>query len=159
MQIVMGVVRDPEHPTVKDRKPEIIKDFIEPFNMPKLTQKQTKTKMTKIGRLVPPTTTEKINPQGIGLSDGDIQPIRKFAPTYPRSLATRGIEGYVIVKFTVNKMGAVENIIILESTNRAFERPSIRAVGKYKYKPRVIDGVSVKVQGVMEKISFEIEKS
>jgi protein TonB len=56
-------------------------------------------------------------------------------------------------------MGSVENVTVVESTNRAFERPSIRAVEKYKYKPRVIDGIAVEVQDVMEKISFEMEKS
>lgn len=159
IKIVMGDVRDPERPTIKDRKPEIIQDVIEPFDMPNLTQKETKATVIKIGSLVPPTTTDKINPSGIGLSDGDIQPIRKFAPAYPRSSQSRGIEGYVVVKFTVNKMGAVENIIIVESTHAAFERPSLRAVAKYKYKPRVIDGVAVKVNDIMEKISFKLEDS
>ncbi len=153
----IGKVRDPEKPHVKDRKPEIIKDVIKPFVMPKLTQKDTNKTTLKIGSLIPNATADKILPKGIGLSDGEIQPIRKFKPAYPRGPQSRGIEGYVIVEFTVNKMGAVENAVVIESTNSAFEKSSLRAVAKYKYKPRVIDGVAVETSGVMEKISFKLE--
>ncbi|MCK5425911.1 MAG: TonB family protein [Emcibacter sp.] len=153
----IGVVRKPEKPIVKDRMPTVIDLAMEPFDMPKLSKKETKTTIIKISSLAPPTPTDKIGPKNIGISDGDIQPIRKFAPPYPRVLQNREIEGYVVVSFTVNKMGAVENITIVESTHSAFERPSLRAVAKYKYKPRVIDGVAVAVPGVMEKISFKLE--
>ncbi len=157
--IVIGRVEEATPPPVKVRQPEKIKDEVEPIEWTKPTRKETTSDTITIGIRPTPVPTDPIAPKSFGLSEGDIQPIRKFAPTYPRSLASRGVEGYVIVQFTVNKMGAVENVMIVESTNHAFERPSIRAVEKYKYKPRVIDGVSVEVQGVMEKISFEIEES
>lgn len=157
--IVIGRVEDSTPPPVKIRQPEKIIDEVEPIKWTKPTQKETAPDTITIGIRPNPVPTDRVVPTALGLSEGDIQPLRKFAPTYPRALASRGVEGYVIVQFTVNKMGAVENVIIVESTNRAFERPSIRAVEKYKYKPRVIDGVSVEVQGVMEKISFEIEES
>ncbi len=142
-------IKQPERP----ERPEIITTSLPP----------TTTKSEKPGnhggpRILPEPTADKL-PRGFGLANGDIQPLRKFAPAYPRTMIARGVEGYVIVKFTVNKMGAVENIVIVESTNAAFNKNSLRAVAKYKYKPRVIDGVAVQVTDVMEKISFKLENS
>lgn len=157
--VIIGKTRDPELPLKKITKPEKIIDIIEPIAWINPTQKTPAKNTIKIGRFTPPERTGPTSPRGIGLANGDIQPLRKFAPAYPRGPQSREIEGYVIVRFTVNKMGAVENITIVESSHNAFERPSMRAVAKYKYKPRVIDGLAVKVQGVMEKISFKLEDS
>lgn len=157
--IVLGKIRDPELPLKRIPKPEKIIDIIEPVDWTKPTQETPSKNTIKIGSFTPPKRTGPTSPRGIGLANGDIQPLRKFAPAYPRGPQSREIEGYVIVRFTVNKMGAVENITIVESTHNAFERPSVRAVAKYKYKPRVIDGIAVEVQGVMEKISFKLEDS
>ena len=38
-----------------------------------------------------------------------------------------------------------------------FDRAAIQAAQKFKYKPRVIDGVAIEVPGVQNKITFEIE--
>lgn len=157
--IVLGKIREPLRPDTKIRQPDKIKNTIEKMDLPKLARKDKTSTTIEIGGNIPLMPTDRITPRNIGLANGDIQPLRKFAPAYPSRQVSQGIEGYVIVKFTVNKMGAVENIIIVESTNRAFERPSIRAVAKYKYKPRIIDGTSVEVRDVMEKISFELEDS
>src|SRR5690606_14300555 len=44
---------------------------------------------------------------GINTGDGEYLPIIKVAPIYPRSAAQRGIEGFVVLEFTVNEAGAV----------------------------------------------------
>jgi len=44
------------------------------------------------------------------------------------------------------------------STSSLFERAALRAVLKFKYKPRVVDGVPVRVPGVKTRISFKIEE-
>ena len=38
-----------------------------------------------------------------------------------------------------------------------FDRAALDAVAKFKYKPRVVDGVAMEVAGVQNKISFEID--
>ena len=48
-------------------------------------------------------------------ADGDYLPIVKVAPIYPRRAQSRGIEGYVIVEFTVTKNGSVRNPLVIES--------------------------------------------
>jgi protein TonB len=39
-----------------------------------------------------------------------------------------------------------------------FDRAAERAVLKFKYKPRVVDGEPVEVPGVKTRISFQIEE-
>lgn len=94
---------------------------------------------------------------GYGISDGEYLPIVKVAPVYPNRALTRGLEGYVIVEFTVTRQGTVRDVVVVESTSSLFERAATEAALKFKYKPRVIDGEPVEVPGVRNKITFEIQ--
>lgn len=93
---------------------------------------------------------------GFGISDGEYLPIVKVAPVYPNRALTRGLEGYVVVEFTVTPQGTTKDAIVIESTSSLFERAAVEAALKFKYKPRVIDGQAVEVPGVRNKITFEI---
>ena len=91
-------------------------------------------------------------------SDGDYLPIVKVAAVYPRRAQSRGIEGFVIVEFMVSKTGAVKNAKVVNAKPAGiFDRAALAAVAKFKYKPRVVDGIAVEVAGVQNKISFEID--
>jgi protein TonB len=94
---------------------------------------------------------------GFGVSDGEYLPIVKVAPVYPSRALTRGLEGYVIVEFTVTRQGTVRDPVVVESTSSLFERAATEAALKFKYKPSVIDGEPVEVPGVRNKITFEIQ--
>lgn len=99
---------------------------------------------------------------GSGLSldtgDGDYLPIVKVAPIYPRRAQSRGIEGYVIVEFTVTTTGAVRDPVVIDAKPEGiFDRAAMDAALKFKYKPRVVDGTATEVAGVQNKISFEID--
>jgi protein TonB len=93
---------------------------------------------------------------GFGISDGEYLPIVKVAPIYPARALQRGLNGYVIVEFTVTAAGTTRDATVVESTSSLFERNAMAAALKFKYKPRVIDGQAVEVPGVRNKISFEI---
>lgn len=94
----------------------------------------------------------------LGGGDGDYLPIVKVAPIYPRRAQSRGIEGYVIVEFTVTASGAVRDPIVIEAEPEGiFDRAAMDAALKFKYKPRVVDGAATEVAGVQNKISFEID--
>ena len=94
---------------------------------------------------------------GFGVSDGEYLPIVKVAPVYPARAASRGLEGYVIVEFTVTRTGTVRDVSVVESTSSLFDRAAMDAAAKFKYKPRVIDGEPVEVPGVRNKITFVLE--
>ena len=93
-----------------------------------------------------------------GSADGDYLPIVKVAPVYPRRALERGIEGYVIVEFTVTKTGAVKDPVVVEyHPSTIFNKAAIAAALKFKYKPRIVNGEPIEVRGVLNKITFVLE--
>ena len=108
----------------------------------------------------PVNTNINLDASGFGLapSDGEYLPIVKVQPIYPRRAQSRGIEGYVIVEFTVTKTGTTKDIRVVESDPPGiFDKASLAAAAKFKYKPRVVDGQPIEVPGVQNKITFELE--
>ena len=96
-------------------------------------------------------------PGGMNIAEGDYLPIVRVAPVYPARALSRGLEGFVDLMFTVTTAGTVKDPVVLQSTSSLFERAAMRAVLKFKYKPRVVDGVPVEVPGVKTRISFMLE--
>ena len=111
---------------------------------------------------------------GLMIMDGEYLPIVQVQPTYPRQALARGLIGWVIIEFTVTATGSVADPFIVSNCaviqivgrnveecedrpNRIFDTAAIRAALKFKYKPKVIDGVAMATAGVQNKISFELE--
>jgi protein TonB len=96
----------------------------------------------------------------LGVGEGDYLPIVKVAPIYPQRALSRGIEGYCVVQYIVTKQGTIRDPFVVadQCTSSLFERSSIQAALKFKYKPRVIDGQAVEVPGVQNKFTYEIEE-
>jgi len=110
-----------------------------------------------IGRPSIDANTDIGGPGGMNIAEGDYLPIVRVAPVYPSRALSRGLEGFVDMSFTVTTTGTVKDPIVLQSTSSLFERAATRAVLKFKYKPRVVDGVPVEVSGVKTRITFELE--
>jgi protein TonB len=94
---------------------------------------------------------------GIGTGDGEYLPIVKVAPIYPRRALERGITGTCLVEYTVTTSGTVRDVSVVpgECEQSVFERPSIDAAYRFKYKPRVIDGEPVEVTRVWNRFHYE----
>ena len=97
-------------------------------------------------------------PGGMNIAEGDYLPIVRVAPVYPARALQRGLEGYVDLVFTVTTAGTVRDPIVEYSTSSLFDRAAIRAVLKFKYKPRVVDGQPVDVPNVKTRIRFQLEE-
>ena len=96
---------------------------------------------------------------GMSASDGEYLPIVKVAPIYPRRAQSRGIEGYCIIEYVVTKNGSIRDPQAIDcSPSGIFERASLKASLKFKYKPRVVDGEAIEVAGVQNKFTYELEK-
>ena len=102
-----------------------------------------------------------INASGLSSGDGEYLPIVKVAPIYPRRAQTRGITGYCIVTYTVTTTGAIRDPYVENESDCSpkgiFERASLKAALKFKYKPRVVDGQAIDVAGVQNKVTYELE--
>lgn len=130
---------------------------------PDLPDVDIETPDVDIGNLSVGTPVAQANLKVGGLggfsSDGEYLPIVKVQPVYPRRALQRGIEGYVIVEFTVTQTGQTRDPVVVEANPpKIFDKAAINAALKFKYKPRVVDGVAIEVPGVQNKISFAIAK-
>ncbi len=95
---------------------------------------------------------------GFGLSDGPLMNIFKVQPRYPAAAQARGLEGTVIVQFDVTAHGTVQNVVVVESSSRIFNKAAIEAASRFKYRPKVVDGTSVGVQGLQQLFRFDMEE-
>lgn len=91
--------------------------------------------------------------------EGDIIPIVVIRPMYPREAAMKGQEGWVKVEFIITAIGTVKDPRVVDAKPpRVFNREAIRAILKWKFKPRVIDGVAVD-RPATQIIDFSLENS
>ncbi|RUO78771.1 energy transducer TonB [Idiomarina tyrosinivorans] len=92
--------------------------------------------------------------------DGDATPIVRIEPRYPQEAARGGIEGWVQLSFTIDEAGNVTDVEILDSQpRRVFDREARRALLRWKYKPKVIDGKPVRQEGMTVQLDFNLQEN
>ncbi len=87
----------------------------------------------------------------ISASDSEMLPIVTIQPQYPQRAASRGIEGWCLVSFTVTPQGGVDpdSIVIVDADpQNIFDSASRRAVSRFKFNAAVEDGQPVAVPNV-----------
>ena len=70
----------------------------------------------------------------VGFSD-DRVPLYTVVPEYPEKARRERIEGEVQVCFDINREGKTYRLAVRRSTDRIFEKPSLKAVRASTYKP------------------------
>lgn len=94
---------------------------------------------------------------GEGAQEGDLIPLVRIQPQYPRRAALAGIEGWVKVQFTITETGSVADPKVIDSKPpRIFDREAIRAILKWKFKPRVVNGQPVPMRAT-QTIDFSLD--
>lgn len=84
-------------------------------------------------------------------------PIAMATPEYPVAALQKGIEGWVQVQFTIASDGTITDpIIIGHFPTRIFDRAVLAALKKSRYRPQLLDGKPVVVQGVTELFRFTL---
>lgn len=87
----------------------------------------------------------------------DLIAVLRRSPPYPRLLKRRGIEGYVLVEFTVTEQGLVQDPVIIESRPHEDFGQSVRKTVRYwKFQPYRLDGKPVAVRARQD-INFTLE--
>ena len=90
--------------------------------------------------------------------DGDVMPIVRQEPVYPPRELSRGTEGWVLVQFSVTRIGTVRDAFIVESEpDAAFDDAALTAIARWRYNPRVVNGEAVERVGMQTVIRFQIE--
>jgi protein TonB len=96
---------------------------------------------------------------GGGMFDGDLMPLQRIPPQYPRDAARAGITGWVQLEVVVNADGSVRTARVLDAKPKGmFEASAIQAVLRWKFKPKVVDGKPVEQKG-SQKIDFSINQA
>ena len=92
--------------------------------------------------------------------DGDALPVVRVAPDYPQKAINGEIEGWVDVQFSVTATGAVRDVVIVDSNPKdIFDAAVLKAVGRWRYNPRVDEGVAVERVGMRTRILFELDRA
>ncbi|MEZ5504982.1 MAG: energy transducer TonB [Gammaproteobacteria bacterium] len=101
-----------------------------------------------------------INPGlGIGEGGGDYLPIAQVAPQYPRTALSQGIEGWVLVEFTIGTEGQVKDPRIIKAEPPGvFDDSALSAVKRFRFKPRTVGNTAVEVRGVQNRIRFRLQR-
>lgn len=90
-------------------------------------------------------------------AEGDVVPLVRINPQYPRDASMNQIEGYVTVEFTITETGSVRNPRVIDSRPpRIFDREAIRAILRWKFKPRIVNGEAVSRQAT-QTIEFNLD--
>ena len=85
-------------------------------------------------------------------------PLVNVTPQYPTRAASRGIEGWCQVSFTVTATGGVSDVIVVDAEpSGIFDSSSIRAAEKFKFQPKVVDGQGVPVPNVQYVFRYQLE--
>ena len=88
----------------------------------------------------------RLESMGAGISQ--LIPIVKVAPRCPREAQMKGINGSVKMLLNVNSSGKVDKISIQSfKPSRVFNAEAIKAVKRWQFKPKTIDGIAVDQKG------------
>jgi protein TonB len=107
---------------------------------------------------IPDFAAPQLNSDSVSfsVSDRDAQPLVRIEPQYPMRAAERGIEGSCSVRFDVTADGTPTNIRILACDSSLFERAAERAVERWRYSPKVQDGIPVARVNVETRFEFHL---
>ena len=115
-----------------------------------------------VGIINAPALSRGLNLDRSGLAaptDGDAIPLVRVPPQYPQRAASRGIEGWVQLEFTITESGGVEDIVVVAAEPSGyFERAAERALSRWKYKPKIVDGRPARRYNNQVVITFELEQ-
>ena len=90
-------------------------------------------------------------------ADGDAVPMVRVPPQYPERALQRGIEGRVLIEFTISRSGSVKDPkVVAAEPNSIFNKAAIKAVKQWKYNPKIVNGKAVEQPGVRIAIPFRL---
>lgn len=160
---MVRVVRDTpptEKPRTLPQKPALA-DEPPPPAMPAAAPGAADAPMIAAGLVATPRAELKLR-QTAGVTESAVtdaaaSPIVRVNPTMPRKATIEQVEGAVIVAFDIGPTGSTENVRILEEDPPAygFGAAAVRAVKRWRYRAKIVDGRPVVQKGLRIRLSFQ----
>jgi len=92
-----------------------------------------------------------------GNDNDTARPIVQVEPNYPPDAARDGTQGWVKLRFTINEVGGVTDINVIDANpKRTFDREAKRALAKWKYQPKRVEGKAVSQPDMQVLLEFKL---
>lgn len=90
--------------------------------------------------------------------DREAVPVVRVNPIYPASARQRGLEGYVTISFTITPSGSVADAEVIDSKPPGpFDRAALKAVRRWRYDPKLVDGKPVARPNQKVTLTFKLD--
>ena len=100
----------------------------------------------------------KIKPQPVIQPERQRSALVQVMPKYPRDALRKGVTGWVLLSYSINKRGGTENIHVVDSSPEGyFENSAVSALARWKFKPQLEDQKRVKETELQELIVYTIQ--
>jgi protein TonB len=104
-----------------------------------------------------PVDTEPL-PVTNGRIDTAEAPLIRINPDYPRRAIAARMEGWVQLQFTVAPSGAVSDVVVIDADPKGvFDDAAMKAVSRWKYAPKILDGRAVERRGLKVVLRFSLD--
>ena len=148
--------KKPTPPKPQEPQPQVPK--LQISEKPQMEKPQMQMKMPQLASTLNKGKGPYLGPAQAGGGNQQALPVVRIEPAYPRRAAMKGLEGYVVLTFDITEAGTVNNVKVLESNpRRVFDSSARRALMKWKYKPKMVDGKALKQQNQTVKLEFKLE--
>ena len=153
--------RQPDEPPPPEKRPPPPK-----MQMQQVNVAAADTPKMDMPNLDIPLQTERftgslVNGLQLGKSNGistNVIPLVRIPPRYPMRAASRRIEGWVKVEFTITKDGTVKDPIVTDAKpNNIFDRAALQAIKRWKFKAKIIGGEAIE-QRAVQTLQFTLKK-
>jgi len=156
--------RDTEVATIKRDKPKLEKPQAAPVvpQIAKAAVSRAGTETIAANLIAAPSVDTKIGISGglgfnVAGTDTEEMPLVRINPDYPPRAQSRGVQGWVVVQFTITPQGTVKDAKVVDGEPKGvFDEAAVNAVSRWKYNPKVQEGVPVERRGVQVKLTFKL---
>ena len=88
----------------------------------------------------------------------DVIPLERIPPKYPARAASRHIEGWVKIEFTITTGGTVEDAVVVEAQPaEVFDEAALKAINQWTFKEKIVAGVAVE-QRAVQTLQFKLTR-
>jgi protein TonB len=153
----------PPKPKMKPMPSTMTKTIAKAQTQPDRPTQSLKSSLPKISDLVdfgngPSVAGGAVGGGGMLAQGKSLMPLVRIEPQYPRKAAMRGTQGWVLLSFDITEKGTVENVNVVKSKpKRVFDRAAIKALVRWKYRPKVKDGKPVAQANNKIQLDFKLE--